>query len=285
MPLYNLKNTETEEVFEKFMKISEMETFLSENPHIQQWHESAPSMSYNDVKKPDSGFREVLQKIKSKHKGNTINDWWWIHKQTQQGSSMKRTAKTAAKKVVKINSLGLELREINPMTETQNIVFRSFYDNHLLLHGIAGTGKTFISLYLALKEMLEYGTFKKIYIVRSAVATRDVGFMPGTLDEKLRVYEQPYREIVNNLLSRGDAYDILKSKNVIEFMSTSFIRGLTIDNAVVIVDEIQNLSFAELDSVITRVGEGTKIVFCGDFRQTDLKNAKEKTLHKCNDTR
>jgi predicted ribonuclease YlaK len=89
---------------------------------------------------------------------------------------MKRTAKTAAKKVVKINSLGLELREINPMTETQNIVFRSFYDNHLLLHGIAGTGKTFISLYLALKEMLEYGTFKKIYIVRSAVATRDVGF-------------------------------------------------------------------------------------------------------------
>ncbi len=101
--------------------------------------------------------------------------------------------------------------------------------------------------------------------------------MPGTLDEKLRVYEQPYREIVNNLLSRGDAYDILKSKNVIEFMSTSFIRGLTIDNAVVIVDEIQNLSFAELDSVITRVGEGTKIVFCGDFRQTDLKNAKEKS--------
>jgi phosphate starvation-inducible PhoH-like protein len=101
--------------------------------------------------------------------------------------------------------------------------------------------------------------------------------MPGTLDEKLRVYEQPYREIVNNLLCRGDAYDILKSKNVIEFMSTSFIRGLTIDNAVVIVDEIQNLSFAELDSVITRVGEGTKIVFCGDFRQTDLKNAKEKS--------
>jgi phosphate starvation-inducible protein PhoH len=101
--------------------------------------------------------------------------------------------------------------------------------------------------------------------------------MPGTLDEKLRVYEAPYKEIVNNLLGRGDAYDIMKQKGIIEFMSTSFVRGLTIDKSVVIVDEIQNLSFGELDSVMTRVGEGTKIIFAGDFRQSDLKNSKEKS--------
>jgi hypothetical protein len=75
MPLYNLKNTETEEVFEKFMKISEMETFLSENPHVIQWHETPTSFSYNDAKKPDSGFREVLQKIHSKHQGSKVNTW------------------------------------------------------------------------------------------------------------------------------------------------------------------------------------------------------------------
>lgn len=181
------------------------------------------------------------------------------------------------KKSVKVNNLGFKLMEINPITETQKTVFESFYDNHLLLHGIAGTGKTFVSLYLALREILEYGTFQKIYIIRSAVPTRDVGFMPGTLDEKLRVYEQPYREIVNSLLGRGDAYDIMKQKGIIEFMSTSFVRGLTIDSSVVIVDEIQNLSFGELDSVMTRVGEGTKILFCGDFRQSDLKHSKEKS--------
>jgi phosphate starvation-inducible protein PhoH len=182
-----------------------------------------------------------------------------------------------SKKPAKINNLGFKLLDIAPITKTQNFVFESFYEKNLLLHGIAGTGKTFVSLYLALREILEYGTYHKIYIIRSAVPTRDVGFMPGTLDEKLRVYEAPYKEIVNNLLGRGDAYDIMKQKGIIEFMSTSFVRGLTIDKSVVIVDEIQNLSFGELDSVMTRVGEGTKIIFAGDFRQSDLKNSKEKS--------
>lgn len=189
-----------------------------------------------------------------------------------RGLPMSKTKKPA-----KINNLGFKLSDIQPITQTQSVVFESFYENHLLLHGIAGTGKTFVSLYLALRELLEFGTYHKIYIIRSAVPTRDVGFMPGTLDEKLRVYEAPYREIVNNLMGRGDAYDIMKQKGIIEFMSTSFVRGLTIDKSVIIVDEIQNLSFGELDSVMTRVGEETKIVYCGDFRQTDLKNSKEKS--------
>lgn len=185
--------------------------------------------------------------------------------------------KNKVAKVSKINSFGLTLRQIKPKTFAQQQVFESFYENHLLLHGVAGTGKTFLSIYLALKEILEYQKYRKIIIIRSAVQTRDQGFMPGNHDEKMSYYEQPYRDIVNDLCGRGDAYDILKNRGSIEFMSTSFIRGITIENAIVLVDEIQNMTFGEIDSVCTRVGEGTKIAFCGDFRQSDLKKSSERS--------
>jgi len=172
---------------------------------------------------------------------------------------------------------GVKLQEINPITKAQAKVFESFYKSHLLLHGIAGTGKTFVSLYLALKEVLEHRAYKRIAIIRSCVPTRELGFMPGTLEEKLSVYEQPYREIVNCLTQRVDGYDLLKDAGIIEFMSTSFIRGLTLDNTIILVDEIQNMTFGELDSVITRVGDYSKIIFCGDYRQTDLQSTKDKS--------
>lgn len=188
--------------------------------------------------------------------------------------------KSKVAKVSKLNNYGLALRQINPLTGAQTQVFETFFENHLLLHGMSGTGKTFISLYLALKEILEYTKFRKIVIVRSAVQTRDQGFMPGTLDEKMSYYETPYRDIVNDLCGRGDAYDILKNRGCIEFMSTSFIRGITIDHAIVIVDEVQNMTFQELDSVVTRLGKDSKLVLCGDYRQSDLKKDKERTgLH------
>jgi phosphate starvation-inducible protein PhoH len=177
-----------------------------------------------------------------------------------------------AKKKPSNNHLGFELKEIEPKGEAQRQTFETFLDNHLLLHGYAGTGKTFLSLYLALREVLEYPIYHKIIIVRSAVQTRDLGFMPGSLDEKIGYYERPYADVVNDLCCRGDAYDIMKGKHIIEFMCTSFIRGLTLDNAIVIVDEVQNMTFEELDSVITRCGNHTKIVFAGDFRQSDLKH-------------
>lgn len=172
---------------------------------------------------------------------------------------------------------GVKLHQIYPITKAQQKVFESFYKSHLLLHGIAGTGKTFVSLYLALKEVLEHKAYKRIAIVRSCVPTREVGFMPGTLEEKLSVYEQPYREIVNCLTQRADGYDVLKEAGIIEFMSTSFIRGLTLDNTIILVDEIQNMTFGELDSVITRVGDYSKIIFCGDYRQTDLQSTRDKS--------
>ena len=171
-----------------------------------------------------------------------------------------------------------DLLTFSPITETQEKTFQAYNENkHLLLHGIAGTGKTFMSLYLALEEVLDPGTvYDDVFIVRSVVSTRDIGFLPGDEQEKVSIYEAPYRSICRELFGMKDAYDALKQQNNIKFMSTSFIRGITINNAVVIVDECQNLNFHELDSIITRVGKNSKIIFCGDYTQTDLTRENDK---------
>ena len=171
-----------------------------------------------------------------------------------------------------------DLLTIQPITDNQKIIYDSYKnDKHLLLHGIAGTGKTFLSLYLALEEVLDPSTvYDDVFIVRSVVSTRDIGFLPGDEQEKVSIYEAPYRSICRELFGIKDSYDALKQQGNIKFMSTSFIRGITINNAVIIVDECQNLNFHELDSIITRVGRNSKIMFCGDYTQTDLTRENDK---------
>lgn len=170
------------------------------------------------------------------------------------------------------------LKNINPLTENQRIAFEAFdAGKHLMLHGMAGTGKTFIALYKAIEALMENeGVQKKIYVVRSVVPTRDMGFLPGNQKEKMKVYEAPYYSICTELFDRSDAYEVLKQKNAIEFISTSFVRGITMNNCYVIVDEVNNMTFHELDSVITRIGKGCRVLFCGDFRQSDLTKDQER---------
>lgn len=164
-----------------------------------------------------------------------------------------------------------ELQEIEPLTKSQLQVFES--DKHLLLHGCAGTGKTFISLYLALDDILK-NNYNRITIVRSIVPTRDIGFLPGREDEKAKVYEQPYIGILTELFGRGDdPYSQLKMKGLIDFTTTSFMRGITFRDSIVIVDECQNMTYHELDSIITRMDDNSRIIFCGDFYQSDLKGS------------
>lgn len=168
-------------------------------------------------------------------------------------------------------ALNFDLKQIEPLTKSQLDAFES--SKHLMLHGCAGTGKTYISLYLALDD-LQKEEFEKIVLVRSAVPTREMGFLPGTEEEKSRVYESPYVSVLQDLFSRGDnPYGQLKQKGIINFMTTSYIRGVTFHDSVIIVDECQNMSFHELDSIITRVGQNCRIIFCGDFFQADLRNS------------
>lgn len=171
-----------------------------------------------------------------------------------------------------------ELKVTLPLTQNQQATFDAYHSgSNLMLHGYAGTGKTYISLYLALEEILTgHSPYDKIVIIRSVVPSRDMGFLPGNIKEKIRVYEEPYKEICDELFGRGDGYDVLKMKNIIQFTTTSYLRGMTFKNAIVIVDELQNMSFSELDTVMTRMGDNSKIIFCGDFRQTDLVNDKDK---------
>lgn len=173
------------------------------------------------------------------------------------------------------------LRHVQPLTVNQQNTFESWYQGqNLLLHGVAGTGKTFISLYLALEEILRKSQFNKVVIIRSVVPSRDMGFLPGNAKEKAKVFEDPYKEMCDDLFGRGDGYEILKMKRMVDFMTTSHLRGMTFRDAIVIVDECQNMIMSELDTVITRMGDNSRIVFCGDFRQTDLQREKEKSgLH------
>jgi len=165
----------------------------------------------------------------------------------------------------------LVLDNVRPKTENQKKIFSQYFQNkHLLIHGLPGTGKTFLSLYLALKDLLYGGNIQKIIIVRSAVATRDIGYLPGSSRDKMRVYEAPYMEICNKLFDRDDVYNQLKIRKMVEFHPTSYIRGITFDDAVIIIDEVQNLNDHEISSVITRMGNNSRIMMCGDFRQSDF---------------
>ena len=178
-------------------------------------------------------------------------------------------------------SVNFTIPEIEPLTRNQVLAFES--QKHMVLCGAAGTGKTFISLYLAFDDIAKQ-EYEKVILVRSAVPTRDMGFLPGTDKEKAKVYEEPYYAIANEIFQRGDAYEILKKHNVVNFMTTSYLRGLTVRDSVVIVDECQNMTFHELDSIITRVGENSRIIFCGDFAQADLpKNGMKEFLQVLNE--
>ena len=176
------------------------------------------------------------------------------------------------------------LVDIDPLTENQKKLFDSYKEGkHLVAYGCAGTGKTFISLYNAINEVLdERSPFERIYLVRSLVATREIGFLPGTYDDKSDIYQIPYKNMVKYMFQMPSDADLemlygnLKSQETIKFWSTSFLRGTTLDNAIVIVDEFQNCTMHELDSIITRIGENSKIIFCGDATQSDLQKTNDR---------
>ena len=176
------------------------------------------------------------------------------------------------------------LSVIEPLTDNQKKVFDAYKEGkNLVLHGAAGTGKTFISLYLAMQDVLDPSTpYDKVYMVRSLVPTREIGFLPGDHEDKSNLYQIPYKNMVKHMFEMPDdpsfemLYANLKAQETISFWSTSFLRGTTLDNAIVIVDECQNLNFHELDSLITRIGQDSKVIFAGDVAQTDLQKTAEK---------
>ena len=190
-----------------------------------------------------------------------------------------------AKQMKRKKPIGLDLmRDIEPLTDNQKLLYEAYEKGqNIVAYGCAGTGKTFITLYNALQDVLdERSLYEKIYIVRSLVATREIGFLPGDHEDKSSLYQIPYKNMVKYMFQMPDdasfemLYGNLKTQGTISFWSTSFIRGTTLDNAIIIVDEFQNANFHELCSIITRVGENCKIMFCGDATQSDLIKTNER---------
>ena len=188
----------------------------------------------------------------------------------------------------KIEITNSDLVKIEPVTDNQKVVFDSYKKGkNQFLYGCAGTGKTFITLYLAMQEVLRNDTpYDRVVMVRSLIPTREIGFLPGDEEDKAALYQVPYSNMVQFMFKQPNEqafsmlYDRLKAQGSFYFLSTSFLRGLTFDNSIIIVDECQNLNFHELDTIITRVGQDSKIIFCGDFMQTDLTKMNERNgLH------
>ena len=177
-----------------------------------------------------------------------------------------------------------QLNQIKPVTDSQKLVFDTWKQGqNQFLFGCAGTGKTFVSLYLALSEVLRNETpYDKVIMVRSLIPTREIGFLPGDEEDKAALYQVPYSNMMQFMFEQPNEqafsmlYDRLKAQGSFYFLSTSFLRGLTFDNSIIIVDECQNLNFHELDTIITRVGQDSKIFFCGDFGQSDLTKMNER---------
>ena len=189
--------------------------------------------------------------------------------------------KDMSKKIEITNS---DLVKVEPITDNQKLVFNSYKKGqNQFLYGCAGTGKTFVTLYLAMNEVLRSDTpYDRVVMVRSLIPTREIGFLPGDEEDKAALYQVPYSNMVQYMFKQPNEqafsmlYDKLKTQGSFYFLSTSFLRGLTFDNSIIIVDECQNLNFHELDTIITRVGQDSKIIFCGDFMQTDLSKVSER---------
>ena len=188
----------------------------------------------------------------------------------------------------KIEITNSDLVKIEPVTDNQKVVFDSYKKGkNQFLYGCAGTGKTFVTLYLAMQEVLRNDTpYDRVVMVRSLIPTREIGFLPGDEEDKAALYQVPYSNMVQFMFKQPNEqafsmlYDRLKTQGSFYFLSTSFLRGLTFDNSIIIVDECQNLNFHELDTIVTRVGQDSKIMFCGDFMQTDLSKVNERNgLH------
>jgi len=165
-----------------------------------------------------------------------------------------------------------DLSVIEPITDNQRLAKAAYRkDKNLVLHGYPGTGKTFLALAYGLEEVLDPSSdYKKLIVVRSVVPSRDIGFLKGDEKDKVEVYKAPYKDLCEELFGIPTAFESLEAQGSVSFEITSFIRGRSVNNGIIVVDECQNMTFHELDSIITRIGNNTKVIFCGDYRQTDF---------------
>ena len=283
MAIYPVKNLKTGEMRELQMTLAQYEEWRDSNPDWDKDWNAGVCDAVSGVGDYQDKLVSKTDFVMSKNITLTLNSRLLNSmpvKDKKQPSMVGLTKRQMKRKPINSGYL----TQIKPLTPSQEKVFDAFNkQKNLYMYGAAGTGKTFIGMYLALQEILnEQTSYDKLYIVRSLVPTREIGFLPGDHDDKAELYQIPYQNMVRYMFKMPDdasfnmLYANLKAQETISFWSTSFLRGTTLDNAIVLVDEMQNLNFHELDSIITRLGVNTKIIFAGDAAQTDLLKTNER---------
>ena len=197
-------------------------------------------------------------------------------KLTRRQRKLAEKGEQKLQRVPTLKQQHFDLMYVEPKTLNQEKVFGDYKEGYdLFLHGAPGTGKTFLSMYLALNEIMDFKTEKKrLVIIRSAQPSKQIGFLPGSEKEKLAVYERPYRTAAEKLFGRGDAYDILVQKGLIHFESTSFLRGNEFEDAIVLLEETQNMTYGEIKTCMSRIGDNCRVIINGDGKQDDLTSAR-----------
>lgn len=167
-----------------------------------------------------------------------------------------------------------DMKVVRPMTANQEIAFNHWYasyERHLALLGSAGTGKSFLAIAMGILDVMDPQTpQKKMIIVRSLAQGRQIGALPGSLEEKQGPTFSIYNTIFADLFGRSDTLANMVLAEVVQLVDTSHIRGATWNNAIVVVDEITSMNDHEVDTVMTRIGEDSRVIICGDQKQSDL---------------
>jgi phosphate starvation-inducible PhoH-like protein len=160
--------------------------------------------------------------------------------------------------------------KVKGLTEGQQDYLDAINENVVTLcSGLAGTGKTYIAVVRAV-ELLQEGQYKRIVIARPAVECgKSLGFLPGNEDEKVAPYMRPIKDILHELIDAKQLEEYIKNETI-EFCALTYMRGRTLNNCIMILDEAQNATWEELMMFLTRIGKNSKIIISGDETQEDV---------------
>lgn len=165
-------------------------------------------------------------------------------------------------------------------TENQKKLINSIKQNEITIcSGLPGTGKTFLSCAQALKLIKGFAKFKRIVLIKSVTTLKneEIGFLKGTLEEKMEPYVDSFMDNFRKLIGKTRTLK-LRSLGIIEVLPIAFARGRSIDNSIIIIDEAQNISLDNIRTLMTRIGDNSKMVILGDVKQKDIRNKKDSSL-------
>lgn len=186
-----------------------------------------------------------------------------------------------AREKEKINNIITENVKLKAKNDSQLRLLKSMKENQITIcNGVAGSGKTICSIFMALNLLKDRGNnYQKIFLVKSVTTLKgeEIGFLKGDLREKIDPFMESFKNNASKLFKNTNVNSLFET-SIIKFLPLAYIRGTNLDNCIVILDELQNVSIDNARTLMTRIGENCKIICLGDSNQIDLKNKKDSSL-------